>query len=50
MLFGDVSVVTCLPGLPESGGVNCGVDADFVQRLPTRMTTTRSSVNSSVSA
>ena len=30
MLFGDVGVVTCLPGFTLSGGVKCGADADFV--------------------
>ena len=30
MLFGDVGLVTCLPGFTLSGGVKCGADADFV--------------------
>ena len=30
MLFGDVGVVTCLPGFTLSGGVKCGADVDFV--------------------
>ena len=30
MLFGDVGVVTCPLGFTVSGGVKCGVDADFV--------------------
>ena len=30
MLFGDVGLVTCLPGFTLSGGVKCGADDDFV--------------------
>ena len=30
MSFGNVGLVTCLPGFTASGGVKCGVDADFV--------------------
>ena len=30
MSFGDVVVVTCLSVFAVSGGVKCGVDADFV--------------------
>ena len=30
MLFGDVGLVTCLPGFTLSSGVKCGADADFV--------------------
>ena len=29
MLFGDVSLVTCLPGFTLSSGAKCGADAKF---------------------